>query len=126
MRSREKAMAGLPQKLRERLIKQSSIRIDLFTEFILKDIGMYVSSFFLKNYPGLEWIFKRTPKNYVHVNQPLLYGFKDNSIKNPKPFELEPINFVELRAVKLIRDVQPQEEDLYIACKEWAQWAPKN
>lgn len=55
----EKSMTGIPQNVRQRLIKQSSIRLDLFTEFVLKDIGMYVSSFFIKNYPGLEWIIKK-------------------------------------------------------------------
>lgn len=119
-------MKNLPQKVIIDFVNED--KLSVFTEFILRDIGMYVSKYFSMNYPILEWTYKRTPKSYVHVNQPLLIGFFDDSKEYPKPFrpELEPIQFEQLRATNLLRDIQPQDDGLYIACKRWSQWAPKN
>lgn len=75
----------------------------------------------------MKWTVKRTPKSYVHVNEPVLIGFIDDNEEYPEPFypDLEPISFVRLRAMKVLRCQQPHEDDLYKECMKWVQWIPK-
>lgn len=123
----EKALEGQPQIVRC-MIEDPGEVLSVFTEFVLRDIGMYVAKMFTSNYPVLKWTVKRMPKRYVHVNEPLIIGFIDDNENYPKPFhpDLEPIDLARTPAMKLIRNVQPHDDDLYNECKKWVGWIPKN
>ena len=95
---------------------------DVFTHYVIRDIGMYISKIFLK-YPSIHWTVKTKPKNYVSVNRPLLVGFVDDNPEYPKPFhpDLEPISFVEGCVVNILYGDQ-NENDLYNYCVKWLDW----
>lgn len=101
------------------------------TEYLIRDIGMYVGKTFTQAYPEkIRWAYRRTAKRYLHVNEPLLQGFiqtrksTDNSLLD-KPFEpdFEPIWMVGVQAANIFDNTQ-QPEDLYNVCVKWSQWIP--
>ncbi len=123
----EQLLEGQSEVVRH-LIEQPREILSVFTEYVLRDIGMYVAKVFTSNYDVIRWTIKRTPKRYVHVNEPLLIGFIDDNEAYPKPFypDLEPVQFTRMPALKLIRQQQPSEDDLYNQCIKWIQWILKN
>lgn len=122
----KKSLKDYPQSFIDSMIGDSHEGLSIFTQFVLRDIGMYVGKVFTTNYPSIKWTFKTTPKNYISVNEPLLVGFVDSNPSYPKPFypDLEPIGFAEGCAVKLISKTE-HENDLYDICNKWIQWIPK-
>jgi len=127
LRALEKSMAGQPKSFIEHMIKQSSEELSVFTEYVLRDIGMYIGKLFLTNYPCLRWTIKHTPKSYVHVNVPLIVGFVDDDESYPEPFhpEMEPIDLARTPAMNLFAKTQ-KEDDLFDWCMKWVQWIPEN
>ena len=102
------------------------------TEYLIRDIGMYVGKMFVTQYPQkLSWTYKRKPKNYIHVNEPLIVGFVQISDMRgnvlPKPFlpDFEPIHMTGVQAAKLL-DNRENDEDLYRICKLWSGWIPND
>ncbi len=122
----EKSLTGQQQSFIKHMVEQSKEELSVFTEYVLRDIGMYLAKIFILNYPILEWTIKRTPKTYVHVNVPLIIGFVDDNKDYPKPFhpDLEPIDLARTPAMNLFSKTQ-QDDDLYDVCKKWTQWIPK-
>lgn len=106
-------------------------KFDVKTEMMIRDIGMYVGRTFIKKYPGrVSWAVVTKPKNYLHVNKPLLQGFvRTHSLVNgsllDKPFcpDFEPIHMVGVQAAKLF-DGDAREDDLMKLCHMWAEWIP--
>lgn len=95
---------------------------DVFTHYVIRDIGMYLSKIFLK-YPSIGWAVKTKPKNYISVNRPLLVGFVDDDPGYPEPFhpDLEPVSFVEGCAINIIYG-DHNENDLYDYCIKYLSW----
>ena len=122
----EESLARQPQSFIRQIVEQSKDKLSVFTEYVLRDIGMYLAKMFITNYPILQWTIKRTPKTYVHVNVPLIVGFVDNNPSYPKPFhpDLEPIDLARTPAMNLFSETQ-QDDDLYNVCNRWIQWIPK-
>ena len=67
-------------------LNKDAFELSVFTQYVIRDIGMYLGKVLKTNYPILEWTFKTKPKNYVSVNEPLLIGFVDDNPSYPKPF----------------------------------------
>jgi len=104
---------------------------DVKTEMMIRDIGMYVGRMFIRSFPGkVRWNVVRKPKNYIHVNEPLLQGFvRPRSLADGReltpPFhpDFEPIHMVGVQAAALF-DKKAKADDLYKICRKWADWIP--
>jgi len=93
--------------------------LSVYSEMVLRDVGMYWGQTFYKNCPDvLKWGYKRTPKNYIHVNEPLLMGFVNiydrNGQRLAKPYKLdfEPIHYARVQAMNVL-DKTATERDIY-------------
>lgn len=97
----------------------SSEYLSLQTEYIIRDIGMYLGEMFTKNFSQLYWDYYTEPKTDVHVNTPLLMGFYDKSFTPPFPMEFEPIYMVGVQAANLF-DNTCKSEDLLNLYLHWS------
>jgi len=93
--------------------------LSVYSEMVLRDVGMYWGQTFYKNCSDvLRWGYKRTPKNYIHVNEPLLMGFVNiydrNGQRLAKPYKLdfEPIHYARVQAMNVL-DKTATERDIY-------------
>ena len=104
---------------------------DVKTEMMICDIGMYVGKMFIQSYPGkIRWALVNKPRNYIHVNEPLLKGFVQthrlaDGEKLDSPFypDFEPIHMVGVQAAGIFEG-KANEDDLYRICRLWAGWIP--
>jgi len=122
----KKSMIGQPKSYVDHMINNHlNEELSVFTEYVLRDIGMYIGKLFIDNYPCLKWTIKYTPKSYVYVNVPLIVGFIDDDESYPKPFhpDMDPIFVARAPAMKLFEKTQ-KDDDLYERCMKWAQWVP--
>lgn len=112
------------------ILKTNDCILSTRTEYLVRDIGMYVGKTFVTQYPQkLSWTYKRKPKNYIHVNEPLLIGFvqtndmKGNALSKPFFPDFEPIHMVGVQAVRVL-DNRQTIDDLYRICRLWSRWIP--
>ena len=98
-----------------------SKKLSLQTEYILRDIGMYIGQMFVDYHPQIYWNFYTEPKTDLFVNQPLLLGFKDKEFMPPFPMEFEPIHMVGVQAAKLL-DGSQKETDLLYLYEQWSRF----
>lgn len=118
-------LRGMPQSFIDHMVEMARVELSIRTEYILRDIGMYLGKMFISNYENLRWTIKYKPKSYIYVNVPIIVGFVDDKPEYPKPFhpDLEPIDFARLPAMKIFEGTQ-KESDLYEKCKEWISLIP--
>ena len=93
-------------------------QLSLQTEYILRDIGMYLGQMFVKYHPQIYWSFYTEPKTDFFVNQPLLLGFEDKEFKPPFQMEFEPIHMVGVQAANLFDGTQ-KKTDLLNLYRKW-------
>ena len=100
------------------------------TEYLIRDIGMYVGKTFVAQYPQrLSWTYRSAPQSDIFVNTPLLTGFvqtedmRGNALPQPFHPEFEPIHMTGVQAVKILHGRQANE-DLYRICLLWSGWIP--
>ncbi|MFQ9515911.1 MAG: hypothetical protein ACLRZ9_08780 [Eubacterium sp.] len=94
------------------------------TEYILRDIGMYIGEMFVTNYSQIYWTFYTEPKSDFFVNQPLLLGFVDKSFIPPYQMEFEPIHMVGVKAANLF-DGTEKNTDLLNLYLQWEKFVPQ-
>lgn len=99
-------------------------QLSLQTEYILRDIGMYVGELFVKYHPQIYWSFYTEPKTDFFVNQPLLLGFEDKEFTPPFQMEFEPIHMVGGKAANLLDGTQ-KKTDLLNLYRKWEEYIPK-
>lgn len=121
------SLKGYPESFIAHMVQQSEDELSIATEYVLRDIGMYVSKLFIPTYTQLKWEIRYTPKSYVHVNEPLIVGFIDDDPLYPKPFspEMEPVDLVRTPAMNLFEGTE-NERDLFDRCMQWINWIPGN
>ena len=97
-------------------------QLTLETEYILRDIGMYLGETFRKNNPNIYWTYYTKPRRDFFVNHPLLKGFVD--MTSGKPFEasFEPIHMAGVQAVKIMKKTS-KDGDLLNIYNIWAEKA---
>ena len=100
------------------------------TEYLIRDIGMYVGKTLVAQYPQhLSWTYRSAPQSDIFVNTPLLTGFvqtedmRGNALPQPFHPQFEPIHMTGVQAVKILRGRQANE-DLYRICLLWSGWIP--
>lgn len=107
----------------EYLINQEKVQFSLQTEYILRDIGMYIGQVFVENNPTIYWGYYTTPKSDFFVNRPVLLGFVDNRFNPPFKTEFEPIHMVGVQAAN-IWDHTQKKEDLLNLYLTWNKFIP--
>ena len=95
-------------------------QLTLETEYIIRDIGMYLGETLRKNLPQLYWTFYTKPKRSFFVNHPLIKGFVDTSPGAPREIEFEPIHMAGVQASKILSK-KSKETDLFDIYTIWAQ-----
>lgn len=95
----------------------SGYRLSLQSEYIIRDIGMYLGKTFLVNDPSLFWMI--TKKRNVFYNQPVIDGFYP-TLKDPPLFE--PIHMAHVQGAHFLFD-RASEEDLLKVYDQWEKTA---
>lgn len=90
------------------------------TEYILRDIGMYLGETLRKNLPGIYWTYYTEPCNDFFQNHPLLKGFVDRTTGTPCPVCFEPIHMTRVQASKILTG-KSGDEDLRNLYSIWAE-----
>ena len=96
-------------------------KFTVVTEYIIRDIGMYLGQVFTVNYKNIYWDYYTKPKNDFFVNRPQLFGFVDNNYNPPFKPTFEPIHMTGVQAAKLF-DNTHKETDLYDIFMKWKEW----
>ena len=86
-------------------------QLTLETEYILRDIGMYLGETFRKNKEGTYWTYYTKPQNDFFVNTPLLKGFVDMSAGKPFYAAFEPVHMARMQACKILKH-KSKDDDL--------------
>lgn len=94
-------------------------QLTLETEYIIRDIGMYLGETFRKNVPGIYWTYYTEPRRDVFVNNPLLKGFIDRTFVNPFEACFEPIHMTHVQAAKILSN-RSTDADLFDIYNIWA------
>ena len=97
-------------------------QLDLQTEYIVRDIGMFVGELFCSIYDNIHWGYYMEPKTDFFVNRPLLMGFKDNCVSPPFDAVFEPIHMVGVQAAKILFN-KSTDKDLYNVFAKWSEKA---
>lgn len=113
-----KDLKGLPDSFVEHVVRENEDRFTLLTEYIIRDIGMYMGEVLVKTSDQLSWSYFTKPKNLMHVNTPLLKGFIDDSFDPPFPLTFEPIHMVGVQASKIF-DKEASKMDLFNLFQLW-------
>jgi hypothetical protein len=95
-------------------------QLTLETEYILRDIGMYLGETFRKNHPQIYWIYYTEPKRDFFANHPLLKGFIDMTTGVPFYAEFEPIHMAGVQASKILSK-KSEDTDLLHIYTIWSQ-----
>lgn len=105
----------------------SETRFTVLTEFILRDIAMFISLVFTTNHPSLYWDTVQTPKRHVNFQQPVLKGFLNARYGKPFAAAFQPDHMVSVQAAKLLPDhgkISAAERDLVNLYRLWEQDIP--
>lgn len=95
-------------------------QLTLETEYILRDIGMYLGETFRKNHPQIYWTYYTEPKRDFFANHPLLKGFVDMTTGVPFYAEFEPIHMAGVQASKILSK-KSEDTDLLHIYTIWSQ-----
>jgi hypothetical protein len=98
--------------------KESQLTLE--TEYILRDIGMYLGETFRKNHSQIYWTYYTKPKRSFFVNHPLLKGFVDMTTEVPFHAEFEPIHMAGVQAAKILSKGS-KDTDLFSIYTVWSQ-----
>lgn len=97
-------------------------QLTLETEYILRDVGMYLGEVFRKNHSNIYWTYYTKPQRDFFVNHPLLKGFIDMTSGSPFEAVFEPIHMTHIQATKILRKTA-KDTDLYDIYIIWAKKA---
>ena len=108
-----------PASIQHEVIR-SDYQLSLQTEYILRDIGMYLGEAFVKNHSSLHWGIKKKPKNSFFYNHTVVQGFVEYNKATNKPFYpvFEPIHMARVQGVGIF-DNRAGKEDLYQVYRKW-------
>lgn len=104
------------------IILANDRQLTLETEYILRDIGMYLGETFRKNHPNIYWTYYTKPRRDFFVNHPLLKGFIDTSAGYPFEACFEPIHMAGVQAAKILSK-KSSDADLFNLYCFWAKMA---
>ncbi|MDD4328143.1 MAG: hypothetical protein PHU83_07915 [Eubacteriales bacterium] len=125
----EKTPKETLEKMKEgaKVLGESFINWEQFTvatQFIMKDIGMYIGQSYVLNYPQLRWHYYTKPKNEINAKQPVIAGFYFKDQYTEGEATINPLEFAEGAAANFFDKTQ-KETDIYDSYMQWVQWIPK-
>ena len=94
------------------------------TQFIMRDIGMYIGQSYVLNYPKLYWHYYTKPKNEINAKQPVIAGFYIKDDFTEGDYFINPVSFAE-RSANNIFDKTQKENDVYDLFLKWVRWIPQ-
>lgn len=95
------------------------------SQFIMRDIGMYLGEVFVRNYPQLYWSYYTKPKNVQDVNEPLVFGFVIPTEGNiGGAFQFNPMVGPRVQGGHLLTGTQ-NEQDLLNVFRTWEKYIPQ-
>jgi len=98
--------------------------LSVATEFIVRDISMYIGECFLKECPKLYWTYRDKPKSSVTVNQPVIAGLVISAGGQTKPTAFAVIHMVGVQASKVLSK-DAEETDLFKIYQIWREYLPR-
>lgn len=110
---------GADSEKHGKLVRPKSRRLTLETEYILRDVGMYLGETFRKNNPHIDWTYYTQPRRDFFVNHPLLKEFVDRTFDQPFEANFEPIHMARIQACKML-DKTSSDGDLFALYQLWA------
>ena len=93
------------------------------TQFIMRDIGMYIGQSYVLNYPRLYWHYYTKPKNEVNAKQPVVAGFYFKDQFTEGEVNVNPMSFVDGAASRFYSKTQ-NENDIYDSYMQSVKWIP--
>lgn len=117
--------ADLPIAHRQYMVNEYAEQFSLQTEYILRDIGMYLGEVFIRNHSSLCWSYYSAPKSDFYVNRPLLIGFEDSSFTPTFKMVFEPIHMAGIQAAN-IWDKSQKDTDLFCLYRKWSMFVPES
>lgn len=93
------------------------------TQYILRDVAMYLGQCYVKNYKVLTWSYRTKPKSDVYLNQPLVSGFQSVYEGKCKPLSFPPLHMARVQAAKIFKSTQ-SSYDLHDIFEYWCQYIP--
>ncbi len=121
----ENQLINHPREIAKAVIKDEKYQFSLQTEYILRDIAMYLGQVFITNHPQISLGYHTDISLDSSANMPILLGFVDKAFKPPFDMIFEPIHMSMMQASKLF-DKTHSQDDIYNLYKKWVQWIPKN
>ena len=101
--------------------EKENLQLDLQTEYIIRDIGMYLGETFNKNFQNIYWTYYESPKTDFFVNRPILAGFSDKNFSPPYNMYFEPIHMTRVQASKILT-CNAKECDLFNLYEKWVKY----
>ncbi|MBQ9534965.1 MAG: hypothetical protein IJU78_03885 [Clostridia bacterium] len=98
-------------------------RLDVLSEYVIRDIAMLISHIFISKHPKLYWGVDAKSKRYIYRNRPIIKGFVDMRYGNPFAAVFEPDHMVHVQAVRIL-DRRANGSDLYNLYKLWEGFVP--
>ncbi|MBR3919861.1 MAG: hypothetical protein IKJ59_14225 [Clostridia bacterium] len=112
----------LPRSLKKHFLEQSKEQLSLQTEYIIRDIGMYIGEVFVREHPVIYWGYYTPPQLDRFTNSPLLLGFEYDYV-SPFKVPFEPIHMVGVQAANLF-DKSANKMDLIKIYRIWERHVP--
>lgn len=100
-------------------IRTNKRQLTLETEYIIRDIGMYLGETFRRNNSNIYWTYYTKPRRDFFVNSPLLKGFVDNTFGKPFDACFEPVHMTHIQAIKILKGTA-KNTDLFDLYHLWA------
>ena len=126
-------MEKTPKENLEKMIEGAKIfgesfinweQFTIATQFIMKDIAMYIGQSYVLNYPQLRWYYYTKPKNEINAKQPVIAGFYFKDQFTEGDATVNPMSIVD-GAASGFYDKTQKETDIYSAYMQWVKWIPK-
>lgn len=108
----------------EYVISEESQQLSLQSQYMIRDISMYVGEIFTNFSSKIKWAYHTNVEQDSFANIPLLDGFEDNNFSPPFHMQFEPTHMLSVVAANLF-DNTHSPKDLYNLCIKWCNFIPK-
>ena len=114
----KRQLKGHPKEIVEAVLKEQSKQFSLETEYILRDIAMYLGEVFVKNNLSISWGYHTDVNADSFANKPLLVGFEDRNFDPPFKARFEPVAMIHVQASNIWDNTQ-SDNDLKSLFEKW-------